>query len=99
MPKAAINRGYYAMFHVANALLASKGSHASKHSGVLAQITRDYVKTGVLSKEAGRHLLDAFELRQKADYQDFWSVDVQQAEQVLRWAEEFLVSAHTILEV
>lgn len=95
--KAAINRAYYAMFHAANALLVSRGVSAAKHSGVLSRIMRDFVKTGALPNEAGRRFLEAFELRQKADYRDYWHADETQAREVLRWAEEFVQQARAVL--
>ena len=86
------------MFRAAGALLASRATSARRHSGVLARIARDFVKTGILSREAGRRLHEAFELRQKADYRDFWEVDGEQAREILQAAEDFVREARTILE-
>ena len=52
----------------------------------------------ILSREAGRRLHEAFELRQKADYRDFWEVDGEQAREILQAAEDFVREARTILE-
>jgi len=60
----AVNRGYYAMFYGALAMLASKGLGASKHSGVLSLLGRHFIKTGAFPVDYGRYLREAFELRQ-----------------------------------
>ena len=65
-----INRAYYAMFYAALALLLTKGLGASKHSGVLALVDREFVRTGVMSAEMSRVLRQAFNARQKSDYSE-----------------------------
>jgi len=44
--ESAVNRAYYAIFHAANALLATKGLSRSKHSGVIATFRQHFVKPG-----------------------------------------------------
>ncbi|MHB1406386.1 MAG: HEPN domain-containing protein [Desulfitobacteriaceae bacterium] len=63
----AINRFYYAAFHAARALLATKQLDSSKHSGVIALFNREFVKAGIVSKEAGKILSTTFSLRSEAD--------------------------------
>ena len=43
-----------------------------------------------LPKAIGRSLNLAFELRQKADYREFFSPTREQSEQVIGWAAEFI---------
>ena len=86
----AVNRAYYAMFYCALALLASKGLGASKHSGVLSLFNRYFVKTGEFPLEDGRHLQEAFELRQGSDYREFVQITREQAEETIVKAEAFL---------
>jgi uncharacterized protein (UPF0332 family) len=89
----AVNRAYYAMFYCALALLASKGLGASKHSGVLSLFNRHFVKTGELPLEDGRHLQEAFELRQGSDYREFVQITREQAQETSAKAEVFLKHA------
>ena len=49
----AINRAYYAIFYVANALLRTKGIVRSKHSGVIAAFRQHFVKPGLIEVEYG----------------------------------------------
>ncbi len=90
----AVNRAYYAMFYCGLGLLAAKNLGSSKHSGVLSLFSRHYVKTGEISVEAGRHLREAFDLRQRCDYREFVEIEQSQAEEVIANAQGFIKEAH-----
>jgi uncharacterized protein (UPF0332 family) len=94
----AVNRGYYAMFYCGLGLLAAKNLGSSKHSGVLSLFSRHFVKTGQISIEAGRHLREAFELRQNCDYREFVDISKDQAEEVIQNAQAFIAEAQNALE-
>jgi len=79
------NRLYYACFYAVNALLASRGLAASKHTGVRALLGRHFVRTGQLSKERGAFYNDLFESRQESDYQDFFRM---KPETVTPWVDQ-----------
>ena len=89
----AVNRAYYAMFYCALALLASKGLGASKHSGVLSLFNQHFVKTGEFPVTDGRHLQEAFELRQGSDYREFVQITQEQVQETIAKAEAFLQRA------
>ena len=93
----AVNRAYYAMFYCGLALLASKGLGASKHSGVLSLFNRHFVKTGEFPLEYGRHLQEAFELRQGCDYREFVQVSREQVQEAMTKAEAFLQHTRRVL--
>jgi uncharacterized protein (UPF0332 family) len=94
----AVNRGYYAMFYCGLGLLAAKNLGCSKHSGVLSLFSRHFVKSGQISIEAGRHLREAFELRQNCDYREFVEISRDQAEEVTQNARAFIAEAQKALE-
>jgi uncharacterized protein (UPF0332 family) len=50
----AASRAYYAMFYVAEALLAHLGQSYSKHSAVISAFGREYIKTGKLDTKFHR---------------------------------------------
>ena len=75
----AINRFYYAAFHAVRALLALKKLDSAKHSGVISMFNREFVKTGVISKEASKTLSTIFAMRSEADYDDLKSFSLQEA--------------------
>ncbi len=60
-----VNRIYYAMFYSVNALLLSKNLSSSKHSGVKALFSKEFVKKGLIDKELARFYSKIFERRQK----------------------------------
>ncbi len=61
-----------------------------KHSGVIAFIHREFVKTGRLDKKYGQGLNWLFELRGIGDYGATVHVSQQDAEKAVTVAEEFL---------
>lgn len=48
--KTSLNRSYYAVFHAMRAANALKGFDSSKHSGVIAFFTKEYLKTEILDR-------------------------------------------------
>ena len=78
----AVSRFYYAAFHAARALLATRELESSKHSGVIALFNREFVKTGRVSKEASKALSEAFADRSEADYADFRAFEESEVETI-----------------
>lgn len=78
----AINRFYYAAFHAARALLATKRLDSARHSGVIALFQQHFVKTGVIGVDVARALPRAFEKRQNSDYEDFAEITAEEAGRV-----------------
>ncbi len=64
----AAGRAYYAMFYVAEALLAEGGRRFRKHSAVHAAYGDEFAKTAVLDPQYHRWLLDASDKRIIGDY-------------------------------
>jgi uncharacterized protein (UPF0332 family) len=85
-----VNRAYYAMFYAALALLASVNQETSKHTGVLALFNEKFIKTKILPVEMGKMLRKAFDVRQMSDYEDNFNIGMEEAEQILKFAEEFV---------
>ncbi|HLB73218.1 MAG TPA: HEPN domain-containing protein [Sedimentisphaerales bacterium] len=91
-----VNSLYYACFYAVSALLLTKDMSTSKHGYARSLMHRDFVKTGLISKEMGKHYDLLFASRQEGDYTDFV---IFKAEQVASWltsTQEF-VSAVEIL--
>ncbi len=93
----AASRAYYAMFYVAEALLASLGQSYSSHGAVQAAYGREFAKTGKLDVQFHRWLIDAQDFRIVGDYGIGDDLTAEQAEQVCDWAREFLRSAKSYL--
>lgn len=93
----AASRAYYAMFYAATALLAQKGLSYSKHSGVVAAIHQNFVKTGVLEAKHGKNLNWLFGLRATGDYGGATHVSSEDAEAAIEAAQEFLAAVRQII--
>ncbi|MBC8384081.1 MAG: HEPN domain-containing protein [Candidatus Cloacimonetes bacterium] len=85
-----INRSYYAMFHAARALLALDKFDSSKHSGIISYFNRYYIKTGKIDKIYSSMLMNAFNVRQNCDYDDFYIISKNDCEIQLNNADKFI---------
>jgi len=63
-----LNRLYYACFYAVVALLETDGRGSSKHSGVRSLFQKNYVHTGMISKDFGRFYSKMMDHRTRSDY-------------------------------
>ena len=75
----AVNRFYYACFHIVQALFIQREIFAHTHSGMLTQFSLHFVKTEMVSLEDGSFLARLFQLRQKADYNCAYDITKEEA--------------------
>ena len=88
--KSSVNRSYYAVFHGLRAVTALDKFDSSKHSGVIAYFNHTYVKEGIFDKSISELVDTCYRLREKADYQDFFIVSREMAQEQLEKAEKIL---------
>ena len=88
--RASVNRSYYAIFHALRAITALDQFDSSKHSGIIAYINQHYVKTGIMDKSFSKIVDKAFRYREKADYEDFFVVVIEDAKDQLDKAEQLI---------
>lgn len=93
----AISHGYYAMFHMAEAALRTRGLRFKSHEAVIGTFAREFVKTGRIRTELGRALRDAREERVEAQYGTGEAVEPGVAEAVVRNAEAFIAAVEAVL--
>jgi uncharacterized protein (UPF0332 family) len=98
----ACNRAYYAMFDAARAALMASGAHASPeigktHRGLINAFSLQLVKNGPVSKELGRLLNRAEEIRLVADYKGD-SVELADATEMVTQAEHFVATLRMIFK-
>ena len=86
----AVNRSYYAVFHIMRAVTALDGFDSSKHSGIKSYFNRQYVKEGVFDREISKKIESLYTMRENADYQDFYVVSKETAEEQIKIAEEIV---------
>lgn len=94
----AMNRCYYTMFYSVLALLALKQMETSKHKGAISLFDKEYVRTGLFSKEYSVYLHDAFEQRLQTDYEDFAGINTREVKRYFEKARAFLDAVKGYLE-
>ncbi|MBR3861624.1 MAG: HEPN domain-containing protein [Oscillospiraceae bacterium] len=77
------NRAYYSIFHALRAVLAFDRFDSSKHSGVISEFRRRYIKEGVFPAELSKMIGAAFMLRNASDYDDLFLVSWSDTEEQL----------------
>jgi uncharacterized protein (UPF0332 family) len=93
----AASRAYYAMFYAAEALLLGKGLSFSKHAAVQAAFGKHFVKPGLVDAGYHRALIRAMAVRQAGDYGDPGSVTLEEAQEQISRAQEFVSLAERAL--
>ena len=75
MPRVALTRAYYAVFHSARAMLFSSGFEPRTHGGTAHLFNLHIVKEGRVGPEASRILARLQKFREEADYAQAFVVD------------------------
>lgn len=88
--KTVANRSYYAVFAAMRAVLALSGFDSKKHSGIIAEFRKAYLKTKILPQELSLTIDSLVEIRQGSDYDDFYLIGKEEVEEQLRSAENFV---------
>ena len=78
----AANRYYYAAFHAARALLATRNVDSARHAGVIALFQQHFVKSGDFPADVARALPRSFEKRLSSDYSDFVDISAEEVGRV-----------------
>ena len=81
------------------AVLALDGFDSKKHSGVISEFRRVYVKTGKFSVQISDIIRDAFIIRNDSDYEDFFIITNQEVLQQLENAKVFLEEVKIFLRI
>jgi len=96
--KDAANRSYYSIFHAMRAVLASDCFDSKKHSGIISEFRRRYIKPGVFSKIFSDIIDDAFEVRNNSDYNDFYVVSKEDVIHQTENAKIFLIAVEEYIK-
>lgn len=91
--KGANNRSYYAIFYAINAIHALNGKAYKRHKDAIGNFNKDYVKTEIFSREIGRKIGEAEEIRHASDYDDFYIASREETERQIEVAAEFIQMA------
>ena len=97
--KSAANRSYYAVFHAMRAVLAYDDTQKTKHSGIISEFRRLYIKTGVFDSEMSDIISNLFDIRTNSDYNDFFVVAKEDVKRQVAGAERFITTIKDFLEI
>ena len=85
-----LNRSYYAIFHSVRSLFAFIKIDSKTHNGIKLLFDQNYIKTGLIEKMYSEILRNAFIIRQKSDYNDFYIASKAEAEKQIQNAKLFM---------
>jgi len=85
-----ISRAYYAMYHLAKAILVLRNKEPYSHKGVKILLASELVKTGLMEKQIFNMFVLAKEKREDADYRELIKITKQDAEKSVSDAEVFI---------
>jgi uncharacterized protein (UPF0332 family) len=88
--KSAANRSYYSIFHAMRAVQALDRFDSKKHSGVIDNFRKDYIRTGVFPQTFSKVITNAFEVRLESDYEDFYLISKEDVAAQVENAKTFL---------
>ena len=95
--RGANNRAYYSIFHSLRAVLALDNFDSRKHSGIIAEFRRRYIKTGIFPIEVSGMIGSASTIRNASDYDDMFiasrsetAEQVENAETIYHLVKEYL---------
>ena len=90
--RAANNRAYYSIFHAMRAVLAFDGYDSKKHSGIISEFRRTYIKSGAFSEALSDIIGSASEIRNASDYDDMFIASKSETKVQIDNAEKFLLA-------
>jgi uncharacterized protein (UPF0332 family) len=88
---------YFACFHMATALLASKGIRARSHEAVQELLALHFVKPAALAADTTRKFSALMDRRHTADYKTFAQMDAADVDEFRPWVAQFLGNALKLL--
>jgi len=93
-----VNRLYYACFYAVSALLLTRNLSTSKHRHLRALLHQDYVKTGLVSEQIGKHFDLLFDSRHEGDYEDLVLFETEKVRPWLEPTRAFVDQIATLVE-
>ena len=97
--KTALNRSYYAVFHAMRAANILRGFDSSKHSGVIAFFTKEFLKTEYMDRKLSFIIKSSSLLREKSDYDDFFIASRTEAEKQVKNAGLFVAEVERFINI
>ena len=97
-PSDSISRSFYAMFHAATAVLQERDIRRKSHKSLIAAFGEFIVKPGELNEKYHAFLRRAFERRNESDYFVEPHDSEENAQHILKEAQEFVEACRRLIE-
>lgn len=94
----AVNRLYYGCFYAVTALLLTSGQQFTRHSAVMSEFNRAYVKTGKVDVAWSKFYQKLFADRQESDYIPTATFEPADIVQRLQQAESFVATLRALID-
>ena len=85
--RGANNRAYYAIFHALRAVLVLDNYDSKKHSGIISEFRRRYIKTGIFPVELSEMIGSASIIRNASDYDDMFLAEREETMEQIKNAQ------------
>lgn len=89
-PDFASSKAYYAVFHLMQTVLLTKGLTFSKHAGVISGFSEHFIKTGVFPAEFGQAIQGLRKHRETGDYGYQLAIEPEEAAADVKSASEIV---------
>lgn len=96
--RAANNRAYYSIYHAITAVLAMEEVAFKRHKDTVAYFNKEYVKTEKFSRQLGRAISRAEEIRHASDYDEFYLASKIDTEKQIETAETLLKAVKAFVQ-
>lgn len=93
----AANRLYYACYYAVLALFTKHNIIVKTHDGVRLMLGLHFVKTGILSKDAGKYFSELFDKRQIGDYDDFVEYEEAYIKELAKPSKKFVADIEELI--
>ena len=95
----AANRSYYCIFHAMRAVLITVGFSSKRHSGIISEFRRLYIKTEIFPAAFSDIIKDAFIVRNNSDYEDFYVISKEEISHQVNSAKTFLAAIEEYIKI
>ena len=93
----AVARAYYAIHHLARALLLTRDVEVRSHEALRGQFGLHFIRSGKLDARFGKLLAQVQRFREIADYESTFTFSHDHAEEEVRASREFVAAAKACL--
>jgi len=93
-----VNRAYYCVFHTIRSLLILDEKDFKRHSAVISEFRKCYIKTGIFDAKLSKIIEQTSDMRGESDYSDMINVSEEEAEKLLNDAKYFYDSVKPYVE-